>query len=206
MNDNILPEEKLLRLIRGNKNNDSGGNKGDKEPAAGLKSAPKYHGSYLFQKLASLFNFQIILWVLFIAACFYLVIVFIYPWIGLQKVGFFQVTPAGGISDSNNALSGDVKPYEFYLEGIGNRRIFTSPAKQETYKEPLKGVSQDLLRDITLLGIVSGENPQAIIEDKLAQKTYYLNKGQFIGEFQVTDIREGKITLDFNGQAFELNL
>ncbi len=205
MNDNILPEEKLLRLIRGNKNNGVDGNKTDKEPAVDLKSAPKYYGPHLFQRLAILFNFQIMLWALFIAACLYLIISFIYPWVGLQGFKFSPVIPEK-INEFNKAPARDVKPYEFYLEGIGNRRIFTSPAKQETYKEPPKAVSQDLLRDITLLGIVSGENPQAIIEDKKAQKTYYLNKGQFIGELQVTDIREGKITLDFNGQAFELNL
>lgn len=205
MNDNILPEEKLLRLIRGNKNNDLAGNNIDKAPAIALKSASKYFSPCLFQRLLTFLNFRIMLWVLFIAACIYLVISFIYPWVGLRGAKFYRLTPEK-ISEFNNASVKDVKPYEFYLEGIGDRRIFANPAKQETYKELLKGVSKDLLRDITLLGIVSGENPQAIIEDKLAQKTYYLNKGQFIGELQVTDIGEGKITLDFNGQAFELNL
>lgn len=205
MNDNILPEEKLLRLIRGNKNNGVAGNKADKEPAVDLKSPQKDYGPQLFQRIAALFNFQIMLWAFFIAACLYLAISFIYAWLGLRGVKFSQPTPKK-ISEFNNASARDVLPCEFYLEGIGARRIFISPAKQETYKATLKTVTQDLIKDITLLGIVSGESPQAIIEDKKAQKTYYLSKGQFIGELQVTDIREGKITLDFNGQAFELNL
>lgn len=205
MSDNILPEEKLLRLIRGNKNNGMAVNKADKETAVDLKTTPKFYSPYLFQRLALIFNLRIILWVLFIAACFYSAIAFIYPWIGLQGVKFSQVTPEE-ISKFDNTTVKNVAPSEFYLEGIGNRRIFASPAKQEIYKEPLKGAPQDLLKDISLLGIVSGESPQAIIEDKKTQKTYYLNKGQFIGELQITDIKEGKIILDFNGQSFELNL
>lgn len=205
MDDNILPEEKLLRLIRGNKNSDLNANKADKGPVVDLKSAPKYSGPYSFLSLAPFFNFRIILWALFAAACIYSIIAFIYSWIGVRGTKFSQVT-SGKINESKNYSAGDVLPFEFYLEGIGTRRIFTSSVKQETYKEPLKGASQDLLKDITLLGIVSGENPQAIIEDKKTQKTWYLNKGQFIGELKVIDITEGKIVLDFNGQVFELNL
>lgn len=205
MNDNILPEERLLRLIRGNKNNAAAGNKTEEASAGDLKAEPKNHAPNLSQRLVSLFNFQIMSWALFVAACFYLVIVFVSSWAGLRQSSFSQLVPEK-ISDFNDDSSRDVKPYEFYSQGIGDRRIFASPPKQETSMEPLKAVSQDFLRDITLLGIVSGENPQAIIEDKSAQKTYYLNKGQFIGGFQVTDIKEGKIILDFNGQAFELNL
>lgn len=205
MSDNILPEEKLLRLIRGNKNNNFAGDKIDKEPAVSLKPAAKDYGRHLFQKMAVLFNFQIMLWVFFIAACLYLIFSFIYPWVGLQGFKFSPII-SEKINEFNNASLSEAKPYEFYSQGIGSRRIFTSPSKQETYKEPVKALTQDSIRDITLLGIISGDTPQAIVEDKKTQKTYYLNKGQFIGELQVTDIQEGKIILDFNGQAVELNL
>ncbi len=206
MSDNLLPEEKLLRLIRGNKNNDISLNKVIKEPIIDSKPAVKYAGNPWARKFSGFLNINTILRAVFIAACLYLIISFIYPWAGLQELKPSQVTP-DKFSGFKEEQARDIKPYEFYSESVKKRPIFTSPDKQENYKQPAaKAVTQDLLKDMVLLGIVSGENPQAIIEDKNTQKTYYLSKGQFIGEFQVTDIREGKIILDFNGQVVELNL
>lgn len=206
MNDDILPEEKLLRLIRGNKNNDVSLNKVATEPITDSKPAVKYAGKHLVRKFAGFFNINTILQAVFIAACLYLAISFIYPGAGLQGFKPSEETSVK-VSGFNKDQAYDIKPYEFYSESIKKRPIFTSPVKQENYKQPaVKAVTQDLLKDLILLGIVSGENPQAIIEDKNTQKTYYLNKGEFIGEFQVMDIREGKIILDFNGQVVELNL
>ena len=64
----------------------------------------------------------------------------------------------------------------------------------------------DLVKQLNLVGIIAGENPQAVIEDKNTQKTYYLNKGQFLGEIQLEDILEGKIIINHKGQRFELYL
>ncbi len=62
------------------------------------------------------------------------------------------------------------------------------------------------IQDLNLLGIVSGDNPQAIIEDKKSQKTYFLKKGDFLGDFELKDIQKGKVILDLSGQQFELSL
>ncbi len=149
MSDNILPEEKLLRLIRGNKNNTFAGDKVDKEPLVSLKPAPKYHGWHLFQKMVFPFNSQIMLWVFFVAACFYLIVLLIYPWVGLRG---FKSSPiiSEKISEPDNASLSEAKSYEFYSQSIGSRRIFISLPKQETYKEPVKALTQDSIRDITL--------------------------------------------------------
>ncbi len=87
---------------------------------------------------------------------------------------------------------------------MANRQIFVSPAEQKTEKLMISGVNIDLIKDMSLVGIIAGENPQAIIEDKKTQKTFYLSRGQFMGEFQVKEIKEGKVILDYKGQSYEL--
>lgn len=195
MRDNISPEEKLLRLIRGQKKQER---TLDKKP--GLR-----HSAYpLIQKYFSFIYIKKILWMVFGVACIYLVVSLVYPWVYLRKIKLSQIT-SEKIADSKIEPELQPKPYEFYLEGIRNRQIFSSPTAQRT-DESSGGVNVDSIRDISLVGIISGENPQAIIEDKKTQKTYYLTKGQFIREFQVEDIQEGRIILNCNGQRFEIYL
>jgi type II secretory pathway component PulC len=67
-------------------------------------------------------------------------------------------------------------------------------------------VGTELMKEINLLGVISGANPQAVIEDKKSGKTYYVTEGQMIGDFQVEEIGYGKIILNYNGQKFELNI
>ena len=72
--------------------------------------------------------------------------------------------------------------------------------------QPAIAANVDLLKDITLVGIITGANPQAVIEDKKSLKNYYVTKGQFIGQMQVEDIQEGKIIINYKGQKYELYL
>lgn len=189
-NDNISPEEKLLRLIRGEKKQEKG------------LPIIKQGASALILKNISM---QKIILVIFAFSIIYLVINFIYPLVGLNKIKLPQVEQKN-ITESEIEPKSETKPYEFYLEGTKGHQIFTSPVSSETAEKSSTTANADLVKDINLVGIISGENPQAIIEDKKIQKTYYVTKGQFIGELQVEDIQEGKVILDYKGQKFELYL
>lgn len=202
--DNISPEEKLLRLIRGQKKQDISIDKKPLNAITGLKPKVKNSIYPLIPKYLSFPYIQKIIGIVFVVSCIFLIISFIYPWFGLRKIKLPQVTEEKMV-DLKTEPRLEPKPYESYSEGIIDRQIFSSPTAQET-QGPSSGVDIDLIKDINLVGIISGENPQAIIEDKKTQKTYYLSKGQFIGEFQVEDIREGKVILNFRGQRYELYL
>lgn len=191
MNDNISPEEKLLRLIRGKKEKD-------------LKTYPQKPTYPSIQKGLPFLPLKKLIWLAFGASCIYLIASFIYPWVALKEIKLPQVAPQKVIAAKIEPRQ-QIKPYEYYLEGIKDRQIFSSSTTSDTEK-PLSSVSLDLIKDISLVGIISGENPVGIIEDKKTQKTYYLSKGQFMGEFQVEDIKEGKIILNYKGQRFELYL
>jgi len=216
--ENISPEEKLLRLIKNVKKPDhfSAGTSRRQDvlaekravpPVSELKRGVKNTGHTLvFGEIVSGIVPKLIP-VIFIISLLYLLASFIYPWIGLKNIKLPKVD-IQKTKEAEPAPKQEVLPYASYLEGISKRKIFTSTgagAPQTT-----TGISQvadaDLIKDINLVGIIAGDNPQAIVEDKKAQKTYYLNKGQFISEFQIEDIGEGKIALSRNGQRYELFL
>lgn len=209
MKDNISPEEKLLRLIRnGKKQNKPAGNNlaavlsapaplPDTKPAS---KSPKIvinpdYFSFPFLRKAVL--------AVFIISTVFLIASLVYPLLGLTKVKIPQIEQEV-VGDKKTDQQVQVRPYEEYLAGIQGRQIFSASTVYS--QSSAGGVSGELVKDINLVGIISGDNPQAIIEDKKAQKTYYLFRGQFAGEFQVDDIQEGKVILNYKGQKFELYL
>ena len=75
-------------------------------------------------------------------------------------------------------------------------------------KEPPKNIAhaQDIKANLNLLGIVTGENNQAIIEDKNLNKTFFLYKGDSLGELKVYDIKNNAVILDYKGEKIELTI
>lgn len=65
---------------------------------------------------------------------------------------------------------------------------------------------ENLVKDLNLLGIVEGDRDQAIVEDKKANRTFFLYKGDGFGEFKVYEIKNGKVILDYKGDKIELDM
>ncbi|MCM8780595.1 MAG: hypothetical protein NC908_01545 [Candidatus Omnitrophica bacterium] len=199
MKDRISPEEKLLRLIRGQKkettSEETEGSRVNVNRRLDIRQLSFIRNRRIIQ-VSALF--------VFFSACVYLVYVFVLPWYGYKEIDL-PPHPEGIISEYKGIQS-EIKPYEFYLNGIRNRPLFN--ATQEPPKtESLAGaIDANIVKDITLVGIIAGEKPQAVIEDNKTQKIFYLNKGQFLGDIQVEDIQEGKIILNYQGKRFELYL
>lgn len=213
MKDDISPEERLLRLIRNPKKKNNQDIVIEKEkksplPALDLKPVPRPTIHPLFQKYLSFVYIQKIISVGFIVAGIYFIFSFINPRIGFKKNDLPAVTEEKVMETETEFKKQEGRPFEFYLEGVKDKQIFGSLAQPETQKEqvPSTEASADLIKDMNLLGIISGEKPEAIIEDKKIGKTYYVTKGQSIGEFQVEAIQEGKVILNYHDQLYELYL
>lgn len=205
MKDSSSPEDKLLRLIRKPKRAPEIAplktDRFNSKAVSGrdVKSAP---GKQLRKnKLGIYLNLQGILTGLFIACVIYLILSLIYPWVGLKNIRLPKLAKnsAGKTHISKDAA----KSLEQYLESVKGRQIFIGGVATQG-ASPVSVGNIDALKDISLVGIISGENPQAVIEDKKTQKTYYVSKGQFIGEMQVEDIQSGKIIVNYSGQKYEL--
>jgi type II secretory pathway component PulC len=204
MRDNISPEEKLLRLIRGQKKQSTAIDKTSQDAAQGLKAGKSRVLNFSFQKYLVFLNINKIIFTIFVISCIYLIFSFAYPIFMPKNIILPEITQEK-ITEEETGIAQRIKPYEFYAQSLKNRQIFSSASGQDSEK-PKGALNADLTKDFSLIGIISGENPQAVIEDKKTEKSYYVTKGQFIGEFKVEEIQEGKIILNYNGQKFELYL
>ncbi|MFA6349337.1 MAG: hypothetical protein WCY12_00215 [Candidatus Omnitrophota bacterium] len=204
MKGNLTPEEKLLRLIRGKgKPEAKPAISGQDQPGpAAADAGPDkkiYSGA---RKFIALMNIEKILLVVFVLASLYAVSSFLYPFVGLRKITLPAAQPQKRDSVKEN-LKQVIEPFDYYEQSISGRQIFGQASSEGI---AAAAINSNLIKDMNLVGILAGENPQAIIEDKKTLKTSYVVKGQFIGEFQVEDIQEGKIILNYRGQRYELYL
>jgi hypothetical protein len=71
----------------------------------------------------------------------------------------------------------------------------------------IKKISKEgIIGNFNLLGIITGDNNQAIIEDKSLKKTFFLYKGDSLGELKVYDIKDSVVILDYEGEKIELTI
>jgi len=209
MKDDISPEERLLRLIKGQKLEEPKASLSLKSgvlPSDGstLKSAlfsprlplRKYLSATYADKLVS---------ALLILAALLVIISFAYPFIFLRHIRIPKIEAQKGQLEKANA-SGIKNTLDYYLQGARGKNIFAVKNSSTSNSAAMSGAEVQSIKDINVVGIIMGANPQAILEDKKNMKSYYVSKGQFVGEFLVEDIQEGKIIVNFKGQKVELYL
>lgn len=97
-------------------------------------------------------------------------------------------------------------PYDYYGQVIGKRNLFRAGLPAKGGSQTDAPAIEDRLKDFALLGIVSGTTPQAIVEDKEGQKTYFLTEGEALGEMRIEQILEEKVTMSYEGELYELVL
>ena len=100
----------------------------------------------------------------------------------------------------------EVKLFLYYLEMMQRRDIF-SPVKLMSAENPdveAKKILDTLIKDLKLVGISWGNDPQVIIEDTKDNKTYFLKTGDTISKFKIDVIFKDKVILESEGQKMEL--
>ena len=227
MAKDFSPEEKLLRLIRSKSPSpaqaDAKKENVSPEPwrpapvsatvkAAAPISKPKYprQEKYLKSRMTlSLDNINLILVILLTAVLVYFIPnLFKRPKTVVQKLEE-KIRTQGPVQETK-PLEEEKRPPVDYIAGqTGARNIFQPIIKEEAAAQAPAEQGpklEDIKAQLNLLGVVWGDNPQAIIEDKKAQKTYFLSKGQGFNDIEVKDIFENKVILSYQGQQFELTL
>ncbi|MBL7068668.1 MAG: hypothetical protein ISS34_02270 [Candidatus Omnitrophica bacterium] len=100
---------------------------------------------------------------------------------------------------------GEPKPYSYYSKNI-NKEIFRPLVKEERRNAEPKVPLEELMNNLSLLGIISGEQPQAIIEDKKVKKTFFLREGQSASGIFLKKIHDGTVTIVYKGEEFILTM
>lgn len=96
-----------------------------------------------------------------------------------------------------------------YIDIAGQRDLFKMGMKKTTSdgEKIVSGPSSDTLRAaerLKLVGISWSKEPDAMIEDKKALKTFFVKKGDKIGDAEIVEIFRDKVIIAFEGESVEL--
>lgn len=224
MHKNTSPEEKLLSIIKGKKNVPE--HPAPKSKVKNIEPAPRtpwnkiddYISSVLKSDLlrSSAFNIQMlktfnmyaVIIALLIAGYLILDIILVSP---SRKVALLVANKSASKSaaeTAKRAMPIETKSYSYYSNKVSGKSIFGagSSIQMESQGGEVDSSSELSGGNIGLVGIIPGDPPQAIVEDKKSQKTYYLAKGQSINGITVEDISENKVVLEYRDKKMTLFL
>ena len=94
--------------------------------------------------------------------------------------------------------------YSVYAEMIGQKTFFGASTARVRSGAPQEGAKA--VAGLTLVGIVPGENAQAIVEDAGSRKTFYLRQGQTQEGMTVKEISGNTVVLEYGGETRTLTL
>lgn len=118
-----------------------------------------------------------------------------------------------GIGAADTFLEGSLlkNSVSYYLEQIRQRDIFRMGPKKAEGETPEpsepEGPSGEIIEataHLKLVGISWSNDPDAMIEDTKALKTFFVKRGQMIGDVRVQAIFKDKVVLHYRGQEVEL--
>lgn len=185
-----LPEEKLLKLIRGKK-----GEKGavPSRPVIKTPEPPKIEPKYFFNFINSLLAVTVAGLVIFLT----------YRGIFLSRETKERLTaPLSGKEaegTGGQGQDGEKPPLQYYKEQFAKRDLFERPLDQVAANAGL-----DLTKRYKLVGIFLGATPEAIIEDLATRATVFVHEGDILDTVQVQKISEGRVIFLQDGLEVEL--
>ncbi len=127
--------------------------------------------------------------------------------INLSKTPHLESSaPAGKIESSIPETTGLKKAASYYLDKIRERDIFTMGLKRVAAEKPNSPSSKSLevAANLKLVGISWSNDPDAMIEDTKELKTFFVKRGQLVGDARVQAIFKDKVVLSLDGEEFEL--
>jgi hypothetical protein len=202
MNKPILPEDKLLKLIKG---------------TGGVTSSPRKLKLFFPVKSVRMLSRSITGEFLSIVKyCLRIVVVLscltLMCYAGLLISGYVRIMPEIPVivNDAINQenLQIPIKPFNEYLNLVNSKNIFMVISAAVNNNRPVveEKNAAEIISGFNLIGIVDGADPKAIIEEKAAAKSVFLRKGETIGSAKVEEIGNGKVLLRINDEVFTLML
>ncbi len=115
------------------------------------------------------------------------------------------VQQATAAAASATALS-RLQDATYYLERISNRNIFKIGASKRAQEGNPEAVSkiEELTKGLRLVGISWSEDPDAMVEDTKLNRTFFVKKGQMVGELLVKEITKDKVLMSYQGEEAEI--
>ncbi|MEA3305660.1 MAG: hypothetical protein U9R52_02480 [Candidatus Omnitrophota bacterium] len=206
--NDFSPEEKLLRLIKGTKKRSLPQEKikyAGNMPGAGIVSSrPVFKLSEFDTRKV---NSALIIFLLGLSAYFVFDLFHgrLYEKKKIDGISVYDegIPEAPEAMEESDILS--IQPYSYYSSSIAKRNIFMP--QQVEVDEVITGPAlEEVSAGLSLIGIITGNRPQAVIEEKKTKKSYFLFEGSSVGQAKLLEILEDSVVMEYQGQTFELVL
>ncbi len=211
MPPDITPEEKLLNLIKTNPKKE----KQEEEkvdlilpqssmlaPTLGkeLVGSTTFLNSNLIQKLFITSSVCVVV----------MMIILMYQYLGGGAVLPLPIKKVMGGESFDLPVRKTVAPETFdsYQKAFQERNLFKTigtPPPISTSTEKALGLTE-LSRNLSLSGIISGDKPQAVIEDRSNNQIYYVQSGDQVGPIQVVQVNNSSVLLRYGDEERQLTL
>lgn len=101
------------------------------------------------------------------------------------------------------------KSESFYLEKVRERDIFKIGAKNiagqlDTAVKEASSKAIEATQHLKLVGISWSGDPDAMIEDTKGLRTFFVKRGQMVGDVKIEAILKDKVILSYKGEEVEL--
>lgn len=223
MTNKMTPEERLLALIKGKRKKEGeipkeapGAPIMDSQPEpdvrppkpkrrdylADLLKAPIFRNKFFNPHNLKTLNLYLIYAIAIIAVYLIIELIFVNPYRSVESVltaSYADHTYKPAIKPAREELN-----YSHYENVASGRNVFGPGAGDTAVLR--QAASEDISSSLGLVGIIPGDNPQAIIENKKTQKVYYVAKGGAFENFIVEEISENKVVVDYGGKKIEMFL
>ena len=133
----------------------------------------------------------------------YIILSFFFIPVRISEIRFKQEPGKNG--EFSNIVLSSSRDCSKLISSLSQRQIFAPLYRQE---KPVDNVNSDeVIKNLKLVGIVSTDPPRAVINDQKDNQTYYLEEGGVISDnMRVVEIRKDSIIIDYYGERFELYL
>lgn len=155
--------------------------------------------------MKSIMRFERIVYPVFAGSFLFAVGAWCYPVFRPPEAINPGITP-GRQEQMSRLQAEEIRPLSFYAQALEKKNIFGALFIEQA-PDAHSPETDEVIKSIVLLGIISGADPQTIIEDTARQKTYFLRPGERMDErVTVERIEQGKVFLGTEGGTYELHL
>jgi hypothetical protein len=136
----------------------------------------------------------------------YFVVSFSFSMKNLKKMPSLEIKPLGNTASGSAAeMLGLKRAVAYYLDKVAVRDIFKlGPKNPLAAKGGPSEKALEATKNLKLVGISWSDNPDAMIEDSKTMRTFFVKRGDVVGDIKVEAIFKDKVVLNFAGEDVDL--
>ena len=133
------------------------------------------------------------------------VLIFGYAAVEIIRFPFSLGTPSGtvSLSDLRSFHVAPLESLEKYQRDFSTHALFSKPKALPSVQ--IRGF-EEMIKPYALVGIISGGEPEALIQNNLKKQTYYLQEGEVFDQFKLIEIKQHSVIIGYQNEQKELSI